>query len=126
MLSGSAAASSPASPSARHRSRSNRVGSASTAAQPLRGQLVGEDRPGQAGELLLRLGGGEVHLAHRAPIGSRSPTAAMMSRCTSFVPPPKVRMSDERCIRSTRPCSSAAGEPGRTTALAPSTSISSR
>ena len=34
----------------------------------------------------------------------------MMSRCTSLVPPPKVRISAERCIRSIRPARTAPGE----------------
>jgi hypothetical protein len=50
----------------------------------------------------------------------------MMSRWISFVPPPKVRMSAERCIRSMRPRSSAPGESARSVAEVPSTSISSR
>jgi hypothetical protein len=50
----------------------------------------------------------------------------MMSRCTSFVPPPKVRMSAARCARSIRPASTEPGDPDRTSAPAPSTSISSR
>ena len=35
----------------------------------------------------------------------------MMSRWTSFVPPPKVRIRAERCIRSIRPASTAPGDP---------------
>jgi hypothetical protein len=58
--------------------------------------------------------------------GSPSPAAAMMSRCTSFVPPPKVRISAARCARSIRPASTSPGAPDRTCAPAPSTSISSR
>ena len=50
----------------------------------------------------------------------------MMSRCTSFVPPPKVRMSAARCARSIRPASTSPADPERTTPEAPSTSISSR
>ena len=50
----------------------------------------------------------------------------MMSRCTSLVPPPKVKMSAARCARSIRPASTSPGEPDRTAADAPSTSISSR
>ena len=50
----------------------------------------------------------------------------MMSRCTSFVPPPNVRMRAERCSRSIRPASTCPGEPERTSAFGPSTSISSR
>ncbi len=50
----------------------------------------------------------------------------MMSRCTSFVPPPKVRISAARCARSIRPASTSPADPERTSARAPSTSISSR
>ena len=50
----------------------------------------------------------------------------MMSRCTSFVPPPKVRISAARCARSIRPASTSPGDPERTTPEVPSTSISSR
>ena len=58
--------------------------------------------------------------------GSPSPAAAMMSRWISFVPPPNVRISAARCDRSMRPASNAPGDPARTGAPAPSTSISSR
>ena len=50
----------------------------------------------------------------------------MMSRCTSFVPPPKVRISAARCARSIRPASTSPADPERTPPDAPSTSISSR
>ena len=50
----------------------------------------------------------------------------MMSRCTSFVPPPKVKISAARCARSIRPASTCPADPERTTPRAPSTSISSR
>jgi hypothetical protein len=50
----------------------------------------------------------------------------MISRCISFVPPPKVKMSAARCARSIRPASTSPAEPDRTEAFAPSTSISSR
>ena len=50
----------------------------------------------------------------------------MMSRCTSLVPPPKVRISAARCIRSIRPAQQRAGRAGPDVAAGPSTSISSR
>jgi hypothetical protein len=50
----------------------------------------------------------------------------MMSRCTSFVPPPKVKISAARCARSIRPASTSPADPERTQAPEPSTSISSR
>jgi hypothetical protein len=50
----------------------------------------------------------------------------MMSRWTSFVPPPKVRISAARCARSIRPASTSPADPDRTCAPAPSTSINSR
>ena len=50
----------------------------------------------------------------------------MMSRCTSLVPPPKVRISAARCARSIRPASTEPGDPERTSARAPRTSISTR
>ena len=43
----------------------------------------------------------------RRAYGSPRPAAAMMSRCTSFVPPPKVRIRAARCIRSMRPARTA-------------------
>ena len=46
--------------------------------------------------------------------GSPSATIPMMSRWTSLVPPPKVRIRHARCIRSTRPRSNAPGEFCRT------------
>jgi hypothetical protein len=50
----------------------------------------------------------------------------MMSRWTSFVPPPKVRISAARYARSIRPASTSPADPDRTTPPAPSTSVSSR
>ncbi|CAG7400318.1 hypothetical protein PICSAR7_04275 [Mycobacterium avium subsp. paratuberculosis] len=71
----------------------------------------------QVAEIVRRFGGGEVHErpslsadAAQRLRGSPSATMPMMSRCTSLVPPPKVRIKHARCIRSTRPRSRAPGE----------------
>ena len=53
------------------------------------------------------------------------PSVATMSRWTSFTPPPKVLIWQPRASRSTRPCSSAPGEPLRTVPCTPSTSSTS-
>ena len=47
----------------------------------------------------------------RGARGMPRPTMAMMSRWISFVPPPKVKMVWARAFRSSRPCSTAAGDP---------------
>src|SRR5699024_6950147 len=86
-------------------------------------------RAGQRCEVLLCLGvcdGDRVSADVYRRTGWPSAVAAMMSRCTSLVPPPKVRINDERWSRSIRPWSSAPGEPSRTTAPAPRISMSSR
>src|SRR5919108_2217102 len=88
------------------------------------GQRVGEDLARQRGELLLLFREGPVH--QRGALGMPRPTIAMMSRCTSFVPPPNVRISELRYMRSMRPCRIAPGEPSRTAAFVPSTSINKR
>ena len=51
---------------------------------------------------------------------------AMMSRWTSFVPPPKVRINVARYIRSRRPRNAASGEPRRRYPVCPITSSSNR
>src|SRR5262249_30813878 len=60
------------------------------ALQAIVGHVVAEDPPREIAERLLVLREIEVHryLAR----GMRSPAIAMISRCTSFVPPPNVRM----------------------------------
>ncbi len=55
---------------------------------------------------LLPPGGG--HLARRA---MPRPALAMISRCTSLTPPPKVLICAARPARSTSPCRTAPGEP---------------
>ena len=73
---------------------------------------VGEDLAGQALELVLLFGEGEVH--RRSPVSRRHsagepgmlrPKMAMRSRCISLVPPPKVRMCMLRVRASSRPLS---------------------
>ena len=49
---------------------------------------------------------------HRAPRVMPSPAVATISRCTSFTPPPKVLICAWRPVASTRPRSTAPGEPG--------------
>src|SRR6185312_15076287 len=87
----------------------------------------------QVAEVVRRFGCGEIHerpsfyyLAAQRFRGRPRATMPMMSRCTSLVPPPNVRIRQARCIRSTRPRSNEPGEFWRTVAAVPSTSISSR
>ena len=49
---------------------------------------------------------------HRAPRVIPSPAVATISRCTSFTPPPNVLICAWRPVASTRPRSTAPGEPG--------------
>ena len=63
---------------------------------------------------------------YRFDAGSRRAVIPMMSRCTSLVPPPNVRISEERCIRSMRPRRRAPGEFCLIVAEDPRISISKR
>src|SRR5690606_38658254 len=93
-------------------------------AQPVGGHQLGAHLGGEGGEIELALGGGEVHgvLAfrgsgtgrdQRAEAGWRRAVMAMMSRCTSLVPPPKVRINAARCRRSSLPRSCVPAESWR-------------
>ncbi len=64
--------------------------------QTLVGELTLEDLRGQTLQVLLFLREGEVHLIrsvrYRGASGMPRPNTAIRSRCTSFTPPPNVRM----------------------------------
>src|SRR5262249_21895491 len=56
--------------------------------------VIVQDRAGELAQRLLLGGKAEVHLVRPQYLvrGMASPAMAMMSRCTSFVPPPNVRI----------------------------------
>src|SRR5262249_40208594 len=91
--------------------------------QPLVRGVILTDRARQLAQRFLLRGECEVH---QRDLGIPRPPMAMISRCTSFVPAPKVMMSVARYMRSSRPRSSAAGEPAFTYPAWPSTSSSRR
>src|SRR5262249_11657633 len=91
--------------------------------QPLVRCVILTDRARQLAQRFLLRGECEVH---QRDLGIPRPPMAMISRCTSFVPAPKVMMSVARYMRSSRPRSSAAGEPAFTYPAWPSTSSSWR
>ena len=62
--------------------------------------------------LLARGRPGRRHGRHRAPRVIPSPAVATISRCTSLTPPPNVLICAWRPVASTRPRSTAPGEPG--------------
>lgn len=87
-------------------------------AQPVGGDELAAHLAGEPGQILLCFGIGEIHCDHsafgqRAAAGCFRAVMAMMSRCTSLVPPPKVRIRQARCMRSSRPRSAAPGESWR-------------
>ena len=91
--------------------------------QPLVRRVVGENLRRQLAESFLLGCEREIHrrLRQRAR-GMPRPAMAMMSRWTSLVPPPKVRMRVVRYIRSTRPRSTTSGDPARSVPTSPITS----